>query len=58
MKLKLTFDETQKLDKDGCVYALRDGVTYLIEAFGSKYIVTTFSLNVDVVKSYQQEIKV
>ena len=57
MKLKLTFDETQKLDKDGCVYALRDGVTYLIEVFGSKHIVTTFSANVEIVKSYQQEIK-
>ena len=51
--LKLSYTETQTLDEKGCVYALRDKATYLVERFEDKYIVTVFSTDIQVIKNYQ-----
>lgn len=56
MRLNLTYDETKKLEKDGCVYCLRDKTTYLVEQMDNRYIVTVFTTNIEVVKSYQHEL--
>ena len=56
MRLQLTYDETQKLDETGSVYALRENATWLVEKQGSKYLVQMFSYQVDVIKTYQKEL--
>ena len=56
MRLNLTYDETQKLDKTGSVYALRESGCYLVEKENGKYNVTIFGSKIDVFKSYQKEL--
>ncbi|MBO5884371.1 MAG: hypothetical protein J6Q51_01080 [Clostridia bacterium] len=58
MLLNLTYDETQKLDETGAVYALRESGCYLVEKerFSNKYSVTIFGSKVEVIKSYQKEL--
>lgn len=57
MTLKLTSYETEKLEKEGTVYAIRGLTVYLVEQEDdSKLVVTIINASVKVIKTYQREL--
>lgn len=40
--VKLTYEETKKLEQNGLIYALRENAVYLIEKIENEYNLTKF----------------
>lgn len=55
--LKLTYDETEKLEKCGFVYALRDEAVYLVEKTNDGITLTVFyGHNFKLIPTYQKSL--
>lgn len=56
--LKLTYDETVRFEKSGCVYALRDEAVYLVEKDkeGSVSLTAFYGKNFKLIPTYQKSL--
>ena len=58
MTIKLTFNETEKLEEKGFVYAIRESGVYLIELIENRYTIQFFPVHSKVILTYQKKIGV